>query len=109
MVGVRSTGLALDSVIGRLDIDGEGICIVPDQFLEGLLAVANERFAENSKRIARFKVLLLGTAQSSPEIQAGKKSKGDNWEDASIRRERKRAEGLKRSQEERQRTNGETK
>jgi tRNA wybutosine-synthesizing protein 3 len=106
MVAVRSTGLALDCVIGRLDADGEGICIVSDTYLAGLLAVANDRFKENSGRIARFRDLLLGNVQIPPDIEARKKSKGSDWEDASIRRERKRAEGLKRSQELRERMTG---
>lgn len=99
MVAVRSTGLGLDSVIGRLDVDGEGICLVSDTYLEGLLAVSNERFEENSKRIMRFRELLLGSSETPSDMEAGRKSKGDDWEDASVRRERKRAEGLKRSQE----------
>jgi tRNA wybutosine-synthesizing protein 3 len=96
MVAVRSTGLGLDSVIGHLDPSGAPICVVSRGYLEGLLAVANERFKENSARIARFRDLLLASNNS------GKKGKGEEWEDASVRRERKRAEGLKRSGELRQ-------
>jgi tRNA wybutosine-synthesizing protein 3 len=99
MVAVRSTGLTLDSVIGRLDTDGEGISIVPSTYLEGLLVIANERFEENSRRIARFHDLLLGSTVIPTEMESGKKTRGGDWEDASVRRERKRAEGLKRSQE----------
>ncbi len=99
MVAVRSTGLALDSVVGWLDNDGEGISIVSDTFLEGLLAVANERFEENSRRITRFRDLVLSSTPSPAVVEAGKKSRGGEWEDASARRERKRAEGLRRSQE----------
>ena len=105
MVAVRSTGLALDSVIGRLDADGEGICIVSDTSLEGLLAVSNERFEENSKRITRFRDLLLGSTSIPTDIEGGKKLRGREWEDASVRRERKKAEGLKRSQELREQKN----
>jgi tRNA wybutosine-synthesizing protein 3 len=94
MVAVRSTGLTLDSVIGRLDTDGEGISIVPGTYLEGLLAVANERFEENSRRIARFHDLLLGSTAIPTDVESGKKTRGSDWEDASVRRERKRAEGL---------------
>jgi tRNA wybutosine-synthesizing protein 3 len=98
IVAVRSTGLGLDSIIGRLDDDGEGICVVSDTYLEGVLAVANERFEENSKRITRFCELLLGIAETPSDTEA-RKPKGEDWEDASVRRERKRAEGLKRSRE----------
>jgi tRNA wybutosine-synthesizing protein 3 len=105
MVAVRSTGLALDSVIGWLDVDGEGVCILPDTYLKGLLTVANERFEENSKRITRFCDLLLGSAETPSDMEARKKLKASDWEDASVRRERKRAEGLKRSQELRQQMN----
>jgi len=99
MVAVRSTGLALDSVIGWLNADDDCICIVSETYLKGLLAVANERFEENSRRIARFHDLLLGSTVIPTEMESGKKTRGSDWEDASVRRERKRAEGLKRSQE----------
>jgi len=108
MVAVRSTGLALDSVIGRLDADGDCTCIVSETYLKGLLAVANDRFEENSKRITRFRDLLICSAQTPADIQSRKKSKGNDWEDASARRERKRAEGLKRSQELKERMNGDS-
>ena len=48
MVGVRSMGLSLESIIGHLGANGEEICIVPESYLHGLLSVANERFIENS-------------------------------------------------------------
>ncbi len=89
MVAVRSTGLSLDSVIGRLGDDGEGISIVSETYLEGLVAIANERFEENSQRIIRFQDLLLSSNKASES----------EWEDASVRRERKRAEGLQKSRE----------
>jgi tRNA wybutosine-synthesizing protein 3 len=92
IVAVRSTGLALDSVIGQLQ-NGDAVSIVSRRYLNGLIAVANERFGENSARIARFRNLLL----SSPGSR--KKKKEEEWEDPSVRRERKRAEGLKRSEE----------
>ena len=108
MVAVRSTGLALGSVIGWLNADDDCICIVSETYLKGLLAVANERFEENLKRITRFRDLLLASAQTPADIEARKKSKGNDWEDASIRWERKRAEGLKRSQELKERMNGDS-
>jgi tRNA wybutosine-synthesizing protein 3 len=105
MVGVRSTGLALDSVIGWLGPDGEGVCIVDNHYLQGLIAVANQRFVENKRRICRFRDLLLGKEQRLFDMESTKKSKNDDWEDAAVRRERKRAEGLKRSEELRQAKN----
>jgi tRNA wybutosine-synthesizing protein 3 len=108
MVAVRSAGLALDSVIGWLNADDDCICIVSETYLKGLLAVANERFDENLKRITRFRDLLLASAQTPADIEARKKSKGNDWEDASIRWERKRAEGLKRSQELKERLNSDS-
>jgi len=65
----------------------------------GLLEVANERFAANSRRIQRFWDLLKVTEKGREDKG---KAKGGDWEDAVIRRERKRAEGLKKSQEMRQ-------
>jgi len=94
MVGIRSMGLALESIIG-FEENGMEICMVPEWQLKTLLEISNERFLENSKRIERFRLLLKELGGAAQEIGRGK----DGWEDAQVRRERKRAEGLKRSQE----------
>jgi tRNA wybutosine-synthesizing protein 3 len=59
--------------------------------LKTLVQIANERFVENEKRIARFSAA-LDAAFAPPK---GK----ENWEDAQVRRERKRQEGLRRREE----------
>jgi tRNA wybutosine-synthesizing protein 3 len=91
-------GLALESIIG-FEEDGNEICTVPEWQLKTLLEISNERFLENTKRIERFRSLLmeLQSGGAAQEIRKGKE--GDAWEDPQVRRERKRAEGLKRSQE----------
>jgi tRNA wybutosine-synthesizing protein 3 len=100
MVAVRSMGLALDSIIGYSQGDAtHPDCFVEEESLECLVSIANERFKENTKRIERFRDLLKKfSAEGSGE---GKKKgqDGEEWEDSQIRRERKRAEGLMRSQQ----------
>jgi len=98
MVAIRSMGLGLESVIGQLNADGQGVCIVPERYLKGLLAVANDRFAENTKRIERFRELLAKGAQKEGAGQTRRNKEGGEWEDAAARRERMRKEGLERSQ-----------
>lgn len=86
MVGIRSMGLALESVIG-FEREGKQLCMVPEYQLGNLVEISNDRFKENTKRIERFRSFLQ---------EMGKD--GEEWEDAKVRRERKRAEGLKRAQ-----------
>jgi tRNA wybutosine-synthesizing protein 3 len=90
MVAVRSMGLSFESLIGA-ETDGVRQLIVSPQYLKTLVQIANERFVENEKRIARFSAA-LAAAFAAPK---GK----ENWEDAETRRERKRQEGLKRRAE----------
>jgi tRNA wybutosine-synthesizing protein 3 len=105
MVAVRSMGLSLESVIGRLGPNDETVCIVPESYLNGLLSIANERFEENTRRIARFRALLKtgiqAHVQSNGSVPKKTKENGEEWEDAAARKERKRAEGLARAAEKR--------
>ncbi|KAL2136417.1 hypothetical protein VTI74DRAFT_3851 [Chaetomium olivicolor] len=90
MVAVRSMGLSFESLIGA-ETDGNRRLIVSPQYLKTLVQIANERFVENQKRIARFSTA-LDVAFAPPK---GK----EDWEDAEARRERKRQEGLRRREE----------
>ena len=117
MVAIRSAGLALESLIGvAVPSDpgtdpgtGTGVLTVrrtvPRAHLRTLLRVANERFAANAERIARFRALLLsetGTGAEGAKRKSDNNKKGDGgaeWEDAAVRRERLRAEGLRRREE----------
>ena len=107
MVAIRTAGLALESLIGfgssthndDDDDDDEGGVVVvyrtvPAAHLRTLLRVANERFVANAERIARFRALLLSSSE-----EGVKKQRGPMWEDAAVRRERLRAEGLRRREE----------
>lgn len=93
MVGIRSMGLALESVIG-FENAGKQFCMVPEYQLRNLVEISNHRFSENTKRIERFRSLLkeIGT-----EVPQRRGKDGEEWEDAKARRERKRAEGLKKA------------
>lgn len=90
VVAVRSMGLSFESLIGS-ETDGVRRLLVSPQYLKTLVQIANERFAENEKRIARFSAAVTA-AFSPPKDKEG-------WEDAQARRERKREEGLRRREQ----------
>ncbi|GKT96334.1 tRNA wybutosine-synthesizing protein [Colletotrichum tofieldiae] len=76
MVGVRTMGLALESLIGYIDDnDGAPHCTVSVDYLRDLLQIANERFAENAARIARFRAALQeALAGPPPKLGEGARS-----------------------------------
>ncbi|KAF2036275.1 hypothetical protein EK21DRAFT_52340 [Setomelanomma holmii] len=94
IVAVRSTGYSFDSIIGYQSDIGENIAIVNEQYLKTLVAIANDRFRINAERIARFRAALLHGFHPMASDPAAK-CKGE-WEDADVRRQRKREEGLAR-------------
>lgn len=100
MVAIRSMGLGLESLIG-IETNGAKHCTVSEAYLRALVGIANDRFAENARRIARFRALLAEVV--SKDLSEDKESKlnpqGQAWEDAEVRKERKRAEGLRRAEE----------
>jgi len=100
MVAVRTSGLALESVIGYLE-EGRGKedvrCIVNEGYLRIIVGLINERFEANTERILRFRRQLLDP-HSGHKLPRGD---AERWEDADARRQRKRAEGLQKSQESR--------
>ncbi|KAK0121665.1 hypothetical protein ONS95_009952 [Cadophora gregata] len=100
MVGIRSMGLALESVIG-FESEGREICMLPEWQLKHLVEVSNQRFLENTKRIERFRTLLREMSVSGAGLarESKKGEDGGEWEDAVVRRERKKAEGLRRAEE----------
>ena len=88
MVAIRSSGLALSSLIGFIDdrvAPSEIISLVSGDYLRLLLEIANERFEANIERIERFRHEMLKRTAA----------KTSQWEDASVRKERKKVEGLK--------------
>lgn len=90
MVAVRSMGLLFESLIGS-EHAGTRQCLVPEAYLSKLVAIANERFVENQKRIERFRSALSAAFSASPA--------DEQWEPKEARMQRKRAEGLKRQEE----------
>ncbi|OJD14832.1 hypothetical protein AJ78_04862 [Emergomyces pasteurianus Ep9510] len=103
IVAVRSSGLALESIIGshqrhtlvREETEEDTAkSVVSEDYLRMLLALANERFKTNANRRERFwaklKELCTGRPEDVPSKRAG-------WEDPEVRRQRKREEGLRRS------------
>ena len=94
MVAIRTCGVVLESLIGGFDEENgneaEILSLVNEDYLETLLEMGNERFLANAERIARLRNELL-------RCQMKDISK---WEDKDRRRERKRAEGLKRQEKE---------
>lgn len=99
-VGIRTQGLALESLIAWQDPDtGEIQPMVSEGYLRTLVDLANQRFVANEERKARFTKHLL---QRKEEAQ--KQGDFGDWEPKDVRRERKKQEGLKRKEEiERQR------
>lgn len=93
IVAIRTMGLALESLVGVQRGSGDIECTVSPAYLRTLLDISNERFAENAKRIRRFETAV------AEAMQPPRKSDGSEWEDAAARRERKRAEGLRRKAE----------
>jgi len=139
IVAVRSSGLALESIIGYYEevletndnIENEDgnegkqeekrhlkdtaerfviRSLVTEEYLRLLIMIANERFKENKRRMERFRTNLLRSLsqpittsglQSSKLKESGAKQSNDrsDWEDPVVRRERMRAEGLRRQLE----------
>ena len=106
MVAIRSSGLALESVIGcvpdrvkdtsRRGIDSKNYLdsedvhsLVSDNYLALLINLANDRFESNTERMRRFESNLFNREATTTS----------GWEDSKTRQERKRAEGLKQQEE----------
>lgn len=87
-------GLGFESLLGYADLDGQRRhLIVPPDYLDRLMRIGHERFAENTKRIQRFEDAFRDATQ---EPVPRRNPEGGAWEDATARRERMRAEGLRR-------------
>ncbi|KAH7398909.1 methyltransferase TYW3-domain-containing protein [Phaeosphaeria sp. MPI-PUGE-AT-0046c] len=93
IVAVRSTGYSFDSVIGYQNEHGVNTLLVDERYLRTLVAIANDRFRINTERIARFRKALLDAFRPSAVARA---SQTPDWEDADVRKQRKREEGLAR-------------
>lgn len=112
IVAVRSSGLSLESIVGYYDgEDGSGEpvirSLVTEEYLRMLVGIANERFEVNAERVERFRTKLMELISVPQVAEFGSKGKGKGkvksrpagWEDPEARRERKRAEGLRRKEE----------
>lgn len=87
-VAIRTSGLALGSLIGYKcdDKDGDEIqSIVDEDYLTVLMSLANERFRANVERMQRFHDNLF--ENEKPSV---------GWEEKSARQERKRTAGLEK-------------
>jgi tRNA wybutosine-synthesizing protein 3 len=118
IVAVRSSGLALESIIGYCEAneeishigesgdDHENLIIrslVTEEYLTLLVNIANERFEENRRRVERFRTNLLQSlvsvipkSSTLKQAEVNRNPRKGDWEDPIARRERKRAEGLLR-------------
>ncbi|KAB5560081.1 tRNA wybutosine-synthesizing protein [Coniochaeta sp. 2T2.1] len=92
MVAIRSMGLGFESLVGVMDVAGRKRSLVSKGYLEMLVKIGNERFVENGRRIGRFLEELRNTGEDEGD--------GEGKEDKEARRERKKAEGLRRQAEE---------
>jgi len=100
MVAIRSGGLAFDSLVGYQK-NGLRTRLVGPEYEGLLVGMANERFGENSKRITKFREALK-------EAIAGPLEGREGWEDKEARRERKRADGLRKAAEAKAKTGKES-
>lgn len=96
MVAIRTQGLFLSSIIGYQEGPNSPIKpMVTEEYLTTLVELANRRFLANEERKQRFRRALLKLDKSGKDVD-------DAWEPTEKRRERKRAEGLRRKEEMRQ-------
>ncbi|KAI5810006.1 methyltransferase TYW3-domain-containing protein [Peziza echinospora] len=94
-VAIRSTGLALDSIIGFVDPKtSQPQKNVDDAYLNTLVQVSQMRFKENERR----RILLYKRLEEGFGKQLGLENKPD-WEDKMVRHERLKREGLLRKAE----------
>lgn len=111
MVGVRCQGLALESIVGYLPDSGKmdqasPQSLVSEEHLAMLMMIANERFAENSKRTEDFRARLLQSYHSAvrmmkdpdPDDHFESRKNCPAWEGTKFHRDRKRSEGLAKQQ-----------
>lgn len=96
IVAVRSMGLSLESLIGYEAADGTRSLMVSPDYLDVLMQISDQRFTENTRRIQRF-TDAFRDAIAGPPVR--KNDAGGDWEDAAARRDRMRAEGLRRKAE----------
>lgn len=99
MVGVRSAGLGFETVVGYVDEEeGREVyrCCVDEAYLRMCVGVVNERFVWNMERRERLR----------EELRRAVRRNGDGWEDETVRRERKKREGLARRETEMVRKRG---
>ena len=99
-VAVRTQGLALESVIAYVDLDGAIKPMVTEEYVRSMLELANQRFVSNSQRKERFRQAFLSPSAT--------KVSSTDWEPTDVRNARKRAEGLRRKEEVQRQRNAET-
>ena len=98
MVGIRTTGLGLESVIGVYEEGSEGAyeescrALVSDDYLALLVRVSEERFKANEERRDRLR---RGLKEHMAKFEDQEQS-ANGWEDKDARARRKREEGLRR-------------
>lgn len=92
IVAVRTQGLAFDSIIAYEDSQGTIQPMVSEEYLRALIQIANSRFMVNAERKERFRRALLRLDEDVDKVVV-------DWEPADVRRERKRAEGLRKREQ----------
>ena len=97
MVAVRTSGLALESIVGFVQEDDHEdemmvTSLVSDDVLRMLVELANERFVANAERKERFQREVAKAFKRRPRHG----QHGGDWETQEDRRDRKRAEGLEK-------------
>lgn len=96
MTALRSSGLAFDCIIGFANVSGALFPMVSEDYIAALVRLANERFVVNAERKERFRRALLSSVMN--HVICTERNEA-TWEPAEQRRDRKRAEGLRRRDE----------
>lgn len=108
MVGIRSSGLAVDCIIGFLSstaVTASGPRIQPmvsEQYLRVMLEMTNERFRQNVQRKERFRQGLLERFAGSMSVPDNPRSdyrRKGGYQSASHRKAEKRAEDMRKREE----------
>lgn len=102
MLAVRTSGIALDSIVGfQSDQPGaeQMIPVVSAGYLRAILQLANARFRENSDRTWRFHQALLREANANSADRPASSGVGQEWESYAARAERKRRENLSKKEQ----------
>lgn len=101
MLAIRTQSLSFDCIIGVYDNTIENIRPLVDRsYVAMLMEIGNERMRQNAEKMQRLqKEIELSLKDNDGNCTRRKGKKGAEWEDAELRKQRLREEGLRRKEE----------